>query len=62
MFTILEHLSKYNFVQALNNRRINSLTDSDFIITVKAQADYLNHHKLKSSITVPHDLELDIKF
>lgn len=62
MFTILEHLSKYTFVQALDNRRTNSLTDSDFIITVKAQADDLNSYKSKSSITVPHESKVNIEF
>ncbi len=62
IFTILEHLSKYTFVQALDNRRTNSLTDSDFIITVKAQADHLNPYKSKSSITVPHDSKVNIEF
>ena len=62
IFTVLEHLSKYNFVQALDNRRLNSLTDSDFIITVNAQADHLNLNKSKSSITVPHDSKVEIAF
>jgi len=62
IFTILEHLSKYTFVRALDNRRTNSLTDSDFIITVKAQADHLNPYKSRSSITVPHDSKVDIEF
>ena len=62
MFTILEHLSKYTFVQVLDNRRTNSLTDSEFIITVKAQADHLNPYKSKSSIIVPHDSKVDIEF
>ncbi len=62
IFTVLEHLSKYTFVQALDNRRTNSLTDSDFIITVNAQPDHLNFNKSKSSITVPHDSKVDIVF
>ena len=62
IFTVLEHLSKYTFVQALDNRRTNSLTDSDFIITVNAQADHLNLNKSKSSITVPHDSKVEIAF
>ena len=62
IFTVLEHLSKYTFVQALDNRRTNSLTDSEFIITVKAQADHLNPYKSKSSIIVPHDSKVDIEF
>ena len=62
IFTILEHLSKYTFVQALDNRRTNSLTDSEFMITVKDQADHLNSYKSGSSITVPHDSKLDIEF
>ena len=62
MFTILEHLSKYTFVQVLDNRRTNSLTDSEFIITVKAQADHLNPYKSKSSMIVPHDSKVDIEF
>lgn len=62
IFRILEHLSKYTFVQALDNRRTNSLTDSEFMITVKDQADHLNSYKSNSSITVPHDSKLDIEF
>ena len=62
MFTILEHLSKYTFVQALDNRRTNSLTDSDFTITVNAQADHLHLNKSRSSITVPHDSKVNIEF
>ena len=62
MFTILEHLSKYTFVQALDNRRTNSLTESDFTITVNAQADHINLNKFKSSITVPHESKVKIEF
>lgn len=62
IFIILEHLSKYTFVQALDNRSTNSLTDSEFMITVKAQADHLSSYKSRSSITVPHDSTLDVEF
>jgi len=61
-FTVLEHLSKYTFVQGLDNRRTNSLMDSGFIITVKAQADHLNRYKSKSSIVVPHASKVDLEF
>lgn len=61
-FIILEHHSKYTFVQALDNRRTNSLTDSDFMITAKEQADHLDSYKPRSSITIPHDSKLSIEF
>lgn len=61
-FTILEHLLKYTFVQALDNRRTNSLTDSEFMIAVKKEADYLDSYKRGNSITIPHDSKLSIEF
>ena len=61
-FIILEHLSKYTFVQALDNRRTNSFTDSDFTIVVKEQADHLDSYKPRSSVTISHGLRLSIKF
>jgi len=62
MFTILEHLSKYTFVQALDNQHTDSLTDSDFTITIKAEADHLNPYKLTGSIIVPHNSKADVEF
>lgn len=62
MFTILEHLSKYTFIQDLDNRRSNSLSDSDFMVTIKPHADFLNFDKSESSITVPHNSKVNIEF
>lgn len=61
-FIILEHLSKYTFVQALDNRRTNSFTDSDFTIVVKEQTDHFDFYKFRSSVTISHELKLSIKF
>ena len=62
VLTILEHLSKFTFVQALNNRRPSSLIDSDFLITANAEADYLNTLGSDNSIIVPHNSKVDITF
>ncbi|KAL6713006.1 hypothetical protein ACLMJK_009402 [Lecanora helva] len=62
VLTVLEHLSRYTFVQNLDNRRTNSLTDSDFTITVKPQADHLSLDDSGSSITVPHGSKVRIEF
>lgn len=61
-FIILEHLFKYTFVQALDNRRTNSLTDFDFMIIVKEQAGHLDLSKSRNSITIPHNSKLNIEF
>ena len=58
----LEHLSKNEFVQALDNRHTNILTDSDFKITVQKQADPLDTYASQTSLTIPHDSKLNIKF
>jgi len=60
--TILEHLSKYTFVKDLDNRRTDSLTDSDFTITVKVEADHLNPYKSTGSIIVPHESKVVVEF
>ncbi len=62
IFTVLEHLSRYTFVQNLDNRRLNSLTNSDFNITVKTQADHFGPDDSKSSVTVPHNSKVEIEF
>lgn len=61
-FTVLEHFFKYTLIQAFDNRRTNTLTDVDFMITVKEQADHLDSYKPKSSITIPHKSKLSIEF
>ncbi|KAL8908190.1 MAG: hypothetical protein Q9171_005543 [Xanthocarpia ochracea] len=62
IFTILEHLAKYTFVQILGNRRANNLTDSDFHIDVEARADDLHLDKSGSSIIVRYDSLVYIEF
>ena len=62
IFILLEHLSRYTFVQNLDNRRMNGLTNSDFTITVKPQAGYFSPDDSKSNVTVPHDSKVEIEF
>ena len=60
--TILKHLSKFTFVQTLDNRRANSLLDLDFVVIVKARADHLNIHGSNDNITVSDGSNVDIEF
>lgn len=61
-FLILEHFFKYTFVETLENRRTNSLTNSEFIIIVKIQVNYFDSDKSVSSIIVINNSKLNINF
>ena len=58
----LEHLAKFNFVQTLSNRRVNSLLASDFALTATSRADTGNHLSSDDLIIIPHKTLVDIEF
>ena len=62
LLTILDHLAKYTFVRNLDNRCVNSLNSSDFIIRVRGQSDDLDPRHFDGSCIVPHDSKVDIEF
>ena len=62
LLTVLEHLSKYTFVQTLDNCRANNIQISDFQIIARAQADHLNTLGSDNTMTVPDGSKVEITF
>ena len=63
LLILLEHLSKYTFIQTLHNRRLDTLTNSDFrIMIAAAHSDPLKHLESDSNYIVRHGSRLRIEF
>ena len=62
LLTVLEHLSKYTFVQTLDNCRTNSIQTSDFQIVARAQADPLDGLESDNTMTVSDGSKVEITF